>query len=86
MRKVISWRNLQGIKRYYGVYNIVIREDGIEESARCVSCGRGITEDDVQTGWVQYALDRTFDEYTVLCICPECGKHFAYRWLRAPSK
>lgn len=88
MRKVISFRK-DGALRYYGVYQIDLRSERAKEAeVRCPGCGCGITEDDIQTGWKQYALSipGESDQITILAICPECTKHFAYIATVNPSE
>ena len=80
MRNVISFRK-DGVKRYYGVFRIDLTgTDPAKSEVRCPSCGCQITENDIQTGWKQYALglEGACDVITLLVVCPECAKHFAY--------
>jgi len=88
MRNVISYRK-DGVMRFYGVYRIdLTTESAMDTEVRCPRCGKGITEDDIQTGWKQYSLDihNGYDQVTILAVCPECGKRFAYIADIRPSK
>jgi len=80
MRTVISFRK-DGVLRYYGTYHIDLTgSDAMSSEVRCPGCGCGISEDDIQAGWKQYSLNLMdmSDQITLLVICPECKKHFAY--------